>query len=102
MNNNFSHWLHTRGEFELADKIRPLTLNDFNDSSEIQYFLANTIEEHLVKSQRSSVSNYIGELDFRRRFQRYGSGSLGGKGRGLAFFSMQIEVMVFGVIIPDV
>ena len=102
LNNNFSHWLHTRGEFELADKIRPLTLNDFKDSIEIQHFLASTIEKHLVKSQRSSVSNYIGELDFRRRFQRYGSGSLGGKGRGLAFFSMQIEEMDFGVNIPDV
>tara|TARA_B100000287_G_scaffold258827_1_gene243371 strand:- start:6736 stop:9648 length:2913 start_codon:yes stop_codon:yes gene_type:complete len=102
LNNNFSHWLHTRGEFDLADEIRPLTLNDFNNPNEIQEFLANTIENHLVKSQRSSVSNYIGKLDLRRRFQRYGSGSLGGKGRGLAFFSMQLEDMDFGVNIPNV
>lgn len=102
LNNNFSHWLHTRGEFDLADKIRPLTLNDFNNSIEVQNFLADTIESHMVKSQRSSVLNYVGKLDFRRRFQKFGSGSLGGKGRGLAFFSMQLEDMDFGVNITDV
>ncbi len=102
INNNFSHWLHTRGEFDLADKIRPFTLDDFNNSVEVKNFLADTIETQMLKSQRSSVSNYIGKLDSRRRFQRYGSGSLGGKGRGLAFFSMQIEEMNFGVNLPDV
>ncbi len=102
LNNNFSQWLHTRGEFDLADKIRPLTLNDFQDPNEVKNFLADTIERQMVKSQRSSVSNYTGKIDSRRRFQRYGSGSLGGKGRGLAFFSMQIEDLDFGVNIPEV
>ncbi len=102
LNNNFSHWLHTRGEFDLADKIRPLTLNDFENANAVQEYLANTIENHLIKTHRSSISNYMGKLDERHKFQRYGSGSLGGKGRGLAFFSMQIEDMNLGANIPEV
>jgi len=85
--NHFSHWLMARTEFALAAKLRPRKVSDF------------ATPEHLRRDLIESIHDYRGEQsevligDFRAEtfkpsesgFLRIGSGSLGGKARGLAF-----------------
>ena len=83
--NQFSHWLRTRTEFTLAARLRPLTLSDFETTEEIREFILGTIESHLSQTRSRTIRDHDTE-SIEIGFQRIGRGSLGGKGRGLAFF----------------
>lgn len=85
-NNHFSNWLMARGEFELAYDIRPIKVEDFADLSAIRDFMTQRIERLKVETQRGTIADFNRD-DFGRyvHFARVGQGSLGGKGRGLAF-----------------
>ncbi len=85
--NHFSHWLMARTEAALAQKLRPRKLSDYKDVEDLRRSLLANIAEY--RREQSQV--LIG--DFSRKtfkaaddyFLRIGSGSLGGKARGLAF-----------------
>ena len=85
-NNHFSNWLMARGEFEIAYSIRPKKINDFKNTAHLRKFLLDTIDEIKYGFQRGTIADFnpeeFGNYD---EFARYGQGSLGGKGRGLAF-----------------
>ncbi len=85
-NNHFSNWLMARGEFEIAYSIRPKRINDFKDTAHLRKFLVDTIDEIKYGFQSGTISDFnpeeFGKYD---EFARFGQGSLGGKGRGLAF-----------------
>lgn len=85
-NNHFSNWLMARGEFEIAYSIRPKKIGDFKDTKHLREFLINTIDDIKFGFQSGTIADFIPE-DFGKydEFARYGQGSLGGKGRGLAF-----------------
>jgi CheY-like chemotaxis protein len=85
--NHFSQWLRARTEFAVAQKLRPRKLSDFESHEHLRRDLIQSIAEY----RREQTEVLIG--DFHRSnfqatdasFLRLGSGSLGGKGRGLAF-----------------
>ncbi|HYA62019.1 MAG TPA: PEP/pyruvate-binding domain-containing protein, partial [Candidatus Sulfotelmatobacter sp.] len=85
--NHFSHWLTARTEFALAQKLRPRKVSDFPTIEDLRRNLIDSIAEY--RREQSDV--LIG--DFKPAafqsggpyFLRIGSGSLGGKARGLAF-----------------
>lgn len=85
-NNHFSNWLMARGEFQIAYSIRPKSLSDFKDTTHLRKFLIDTIDEIKFGFQSGTIADFnpeeFGHYD---EFARYGQGSLGGKGRGLAF-----------------
>ena len=85
-NNHFSNWLMARGEFEIAYSIRPKRINDFKDTAHLRRFLIETIDEIKYGFQSGTIADFnpeeFGKYD---EFARFGQGSLGGKGRGLAF-----------------
>lgn len=82
----FSTWLRARTEFRLANRLAAKEATEFDDTEELRSFLL----EHLHRSRRRAQRGAI--VDFHRNtfddtinFSRIGSGSLGGKARGLAF-----------------
>jgi hypothetical protein len=85
--NHFSHWFTARTEFALAQKFRPRKVSDFPTIEDLRRNLIDSIAEY--RREQSDV--LIG--DFKPAafhsggsfFLRIGSGSLGGKARGLAF-----------------
>jgi len=86
--NHFSKWLMARTEFELAHLIRPVALADFKTISGLRDYLLRSFELSLRKSQTGVTVNFVPryfspDVDF----VKIGSGSLGGKARGLAFFN---------------
>jgi CheY-like chemotaxis protein len=84
--NDFSRWLKARTEFSLAHRLRPVKVSDYPSVGELRAHLIRSIQEHRRERQRRSVVDFDGEtFDPVRSFARVGGGSLGGKGRGLAF-----------------
>ncbi len=84
--NHFSNWLIARGEFDLARRLRPRKVSDFADLTELRGFLLETLSEFRHDRQAGMVTDFNRETyDGHAQFLRIGQGSLGGKGRGLAF-----------------
>jgi DNA-binding NarL/FixJ family response regulator len=88
---NFSGWLMARGEFRIASIIKSKHVNDYEDDKSIRKYLAESVQS-LIVEQKNVVT------DFRRvnynpdsNFIRLRPGSLGGKGRGLAFLMFLIN-----------
>lgn len=84
--NHFSAWLKARTEFELASMLRPRRVTEFATPTDLRSYLIGTITDYLREIQRHVITDFDSERfnDF-TAFAKIGSGSLGGKGRGLAF-----------------
>jgi CheY-like chemotaxis protein len=84
--NHFSAWLKARTEFELASMLRPRKVTEFETPSDLRNYLITTITGYLREIQQHVTTDFNGELfnEF-AAFSKIGTGSLGGKGRGLAF-----------------
>jgi len=84
--NHFSRWLKTRTEFALAENLRPWQLSDFEGVEELRHYLIRAMEVYRREQSRGIVVDYErARFDGSVPFTRIGSGSLGGKARGLAF-----------------
>jgi len=95
--NHFSSWLMARGEIEIARRIRPLRLQDFESISESRNYLLKTINEILDQREKGKVVKYHDYCSFEpNEIIQLTDGSLGGKGRGLAFLNALLVSMDFG------
>ncbi len=99
--NGFSHWLRARTQFSLAASIRPMTLDDFEESEEVREFISHTIRTHIREIRGRTIVDHGPDSDG-SGFLRVGRGSLGGKGRGLAFLFTNLTEMGLGDGFPDV
>jgi CheY-like chemotaxis protein len=84
--NHFSMWLKARSEFTLAERLRPRKVSDFESLEAMRSDLVHAIGSYREARDRAVVADF----DPRRydpsvSMARIGSGSLGGKARGLAF-----------------
>ncbi|MFI3314628.1 MAG: PEP/pyruvate-binding domain-containing protein [Rikenellaceae bacterium] len=90
--NHISKWLFARGLFSLARELRDINITQFNTPKEFRKSLVQTIKEYrnmlgqgvIAQFDAQSYNNYIW-------LSRMGSGSMGGKGRGLAFINKILE-----------
>ena len=84
--NDFSGWLKAHTEFEIAHRLRPRRLSDFEDAEEIRGFLTRSIRGLRDDRRGELVTDFEPErFSPEIGFARIGGGSLGGKARGLAF-----------------
>lgn len=90
--NHISRWLYSRAMFPIAEFLRPITWDSVQDVDAHR----KLIFEAIVKYRRMKNQGVVAEFK-RDRFDRYsnfariGDGSLGGKGRGLAFIDTMIK-----------
>ncbi len=85
---HFSNWLRARTEFTLADLLRPRKVTEFPDVEELRNYLIQTISAFRTESRQGIVADFSRRtFDTNSPFVRIGGGSLGGKGRGLAFMN---------------
>jgi hypothetical protein len=90
--NDFSRWLFARSEIELASKVRPIRDNDFASAESHRQHLISIIGARRMRRQKGVVVNFdAGDFDPDTDFFKIGTGSLGGKGRGLAFVSSILQ-----------
>ncbi len=90
--NDFSRWFYARTEITLANKIRPLKGGDFPDwESHRQHLLGLIRERRMQRQQGVIVSFNPKDFDPDTDFLKIGSGSLGGKARGVAFICSMLN-----------
>lgn len=86
--NYISRWLFARGLFSLGKQLRPLTIRDASDLPEIRRLNLSLIHDFRIMQGVGVVAKFNpATYNDTIRFSRLGSGSLGGKGRGLAFLN---------------
>jgi len=86
--NHFSIWLRARTEFELAERLRPKKLTDFSTIGEVKEFLVKEIKRFLDIRDAGVIADFtFSHFDEEHNFIRVGGGSLGGKGRSIAFLN---------------
>jgi DNA-binding NarL/FixJ family response regulator len=84
--NHFSNWLMARTEFSVASALRERKVTDFETTEEMRDFLRRTLLLFRQRTRRGVVEDFNpARFDASSEFVRFGGGSLGGKGRGLAF-----------------
>jgi len=90
--NHFSKWLKARTEFWLAHKLRPKKVTDFSSVTELRNDLINSLRLYQELRQRGIITDFNKEsFDPKNSFARIGSGSLGGKARGLGFINILLN-----------
>jgi CheY-like chemotaxis protein len=99
---DLSTWLMARTEFELAESLRPVT-SEWGDAEAIRQAVLKILKDHRDR-QRAGVVAEFHSVSFEggSGFVRIGTGSLGGKGRGLAFVNSLIETYKIRDRFPDV
>ncbi|HPM01554.1 MAG TPA: PEP/pyruvate-binding domain-containing protein [Candidatus Cloacimonadota bacterium] len=101
--NHFSNWLIAHGEINIARKIRKLTIADFPDTASLRAYIKDVFGNVRKQKYRGKIINFESRnLNELNQIVRLAEGSLGGKGRGLAFLnalltSMELEKKYGGV-----
>jgi DNA-binding NarL/FixJ family response regulator len=85
---HFSKWLKARALYALARLFRPKTMDDFDNVEAIREFLIDTINNYRMHAGRGVIAQFERDkFDAFSVFQRIGTGSMGGKARGIAFIN---------------
>ncbi len=90
--NHFSNWLKARTEFWLAHKLRPQKVEDFPSTTELRNDLIGALRLYLETRQWGIITEFSKEsFDSQNSIARIGTGSIGGKARGLGFINALIN-----------
>ncbi|MGA9574878.1 MAG: PEP/pyruvate-binding domain-containing protein, partial [Lysobacterales bacterium] len=101
--NHFSNWMMARTEFDLAERLRPRRVSEFRNGDELRHYLLKIIEDFLHERQVGVITDFSRDhYDGRAEFLRIGEGSLGGKGRGLAFINNLINCFPVYDAFPEI
>ena len=99
--NSFSTWLMARGEINMAERLRPIQTQDFKSAEELREFCINVFREVRFEKLKGTIVNFNPVLLHSNQMViRMAKGSLGGKGRGIAFICHIIENIDFKKLIP--
>jgi len=91
--NSISRWLYSRALFPLAEVFKGIELRDMSDTPRLKQIIFDTIVKYRRMKNRGVVAVFQKEnYDKWSNFARIGEGSLGGKGRGLAFIDQIIKL----------
>ena len=90
--NDFSRWLMARSEIDFALSLKPYSIEDFSDAGDLKRFLIESIRTRRRGNRQGHVIEFDSDrFDADTNFLKIGSGSLGGKARGLAFMASQLR-----------
>lgn len=91
-NNDFSRWLYSRAIFPIAEAIGKFRFESMDQAPLVRQMIFDCIVEYRRMKNRGVVAIFRkGRFDRYSNFARIGQGSLGGKGRGLAFIDQIIK-----------
>jgi len=84
-NDHFSGWLAARGEFAMARQLKPRKVEEFENKEDLRQIIIASVEDILHERVGIIVDFDRHTYHPQTKFIRLRPGSLGGKGRGLAF-----------------
>lgn len=92
--NDFSRWLRAQSLYNLASLIKHININESNSPEKVRVELYETIKEYRSNRTRGVIAEFSKEhYDETLHFSRIGKGSMGGKGRGLAFLASEMHAL---------
>ncbi len=101
--NHFSTWLIAHGEFQVARVIAPKKIDDFHDIPALREYLITVFQYVNQQKNRGKLVQFNEDsLTDPKQIVRLAEGSLGGKGRGLAFLNALSETMELDELFPDI
>ena len=90
--NHFSRFFYSRAMFPPAEVLKKVDVSDYKDMDEARKLIFDLIVQYRRMKNTGVVAIYKKErFDEYSNFARIGDGSLGGKGRGLAFIGAMIK-----------
>lgn len=90
--NDISRWLYSRAMFPIAEVIKQHRFSDISDAPKVRQLFFDLIVKYRKMKNRGVVAIFRQDrFDQYSNFARIGQGSLGGKGRGLAFIDSIIK-----------
>ncbi|MEG2163855.1 MAG: PEP/pyruvate-binding domain-containing protein [Bacteroidales bacterium] len=90
--NHISGWLYSRAMFPLAELLRQRRVVENSNAEEIRQLIFDAIVKYRKMKNSGVVAIFErSRFDKYSNFARIGQGSLGGKGRGLAFVDLLIK-----------
>ena len=91
-NNDVSRWLYSRALFPIADIIKKHLTSSLDQTQKTKELIFDSIVKYRKMKNRGVVAIFLKDrFDLYSNFARIGEGSLGGKGRGLAFIDQIIK-----------
>lgn len=90
--NDVSRWLYSRALFPIAEVVKNFRFTKMDEAPVVRKLLFECIVKYRRMKNRGVVAIFRQDrFDFYSNFARIGEGSLGGKGRGLAFIDQIIK-----------
>lgn len=90
--NHISRWLYSRAMFPVAEFLQNITWDSCQDVDTHRQIIFEAIVKYRKMKNRGVVAEFVKErFDSYSNFARIGEGSLGGKGRGLAFIDNLVK-----------
>lgn len=90
--NHVSRWLYSRALFPIAEFLRPITWQSLQDLDAHRKIIFEAIVKYRKMKNQGVVAIFKRDrFDRYSNFARIGEGSLGGKGRGLAFIDTMVK-----------
>lgn len=90
--NHISRWLYSRAMFPIAEFLKPITWNSLQDVDAHRKIIFEAIVKYRKMKNQGVVAIFKRDrFDRYSNFARIGDGSLGGKGRGLAFIDNLVK-----------
>ena len=90
--NHVSRWLYSRAMFPPAEFLKQISVEDVNDTDVLRKIIFEAIVKYRKMKNQGVVAVFQRDrFDHYSNFARIGEGSLGGKGRGLAFIDNMVK-----------
>lgn len=90
--NHVSRWLYSRAMFPVAEFLKSVTWESYQDVDAHRQIIFDAIVKYRKMKNRGVVAEFLRDrFDRYSNFARIGEGSLGGKGRGLAFIDNLVK-----------
>ena len=101
--NHFSNWLAIRGEFDLANKFREIGPDKFKTLKKRKEYHLKLLSKYEKEIDKGPIIEFNPKLSTQKyNFTKIGTGSLGGKARGIAFASDKLKNSKIFNKYPDV
>lgn len=90
--NDISRWLYSRAMFPIAEVMKAHRFTSIDEAAAVKQLVFDLIVKYRKMKNRGVVAVFRKDrFDYYSNFARIGQGSLGGKGRGLAFIDSIIK-----------
>jgi hypothetical protein len=101
--NDFSTWFMAKGEIKSALRLKNVRTEDFKGPEEISTFIKQVLRERWLEKKRDYISVFSETAIKEKSYlMRISNGSVGGKGRGIAFTESILQKKDFKDLMHDI